>query len=146
MAAPPPIARRLDAIDWAALARSLDERGHATTGPLLAAEECAALARLFDDDRRFRATIDMARYRLGEGCYRYFAAPLPPLVEALRRHAYRRLAPIADAWAARLGGERHPEELAAFLARCARRGQRRPTPLLLRYGPGGAAALEELDP
>ncbi len=139
-----PIAERLERLDWEAIDRSLDERGHATTPALLTPEECDDLARVFADDGRFRSTIDMARYRFGVGQYRYFRAPLPPVVAALRTHAYRRLAPIANRWMAALGlSERYPPELPAFLARCAEHGQRRPTPLLLHYTAGGYNCLHQ---
>src|SRR6266446_8693170 len=66
--------------------------------------ECAELIGLYADERRFRSTIDMARYKFGVGEYRYFAAPLPPLVETLRRHAFPPLAAIANRWEAALSG------------------------------------------
>lgn len=143
MTATPAVAERLALLDWDAIGRALDERGHATTGPLLTPAECAALRGLYDEDARFRSTVDMERYRFGAGQYRYFAAPLPPLVATLRRAAYPHLARIADRWAAMLGGERFPPRLQAFLARCADHGQRRPTPLLLRYGAGGYNCLHQ---
>ena len=55
----------------------------------------------FRDDGAFRSTIDMARYRFGEGCYRYYAYPLPPAVAALRgvavQHLSRRHPPVPHA-------------------------------------------------
>jgi hypothetical protein len=138
------VRERLADLDWTAIARALDERGYATTPALLTAAECVDLVRLFDDERRFRSTIDMERYRFGVGRYRYFAAPLPRLVAELRQHAYRHLAPVAERWARAMGsGERYPPELAAFLERCAAHGQRRPTPLLLRYTAGGYNCLHQ---
>src|SRR3546814_2507790 len=69
--------------------------------------------------------------------YRYFAYPLPPLVEALRGMLYARLAPIANRWHERMGMDvRFPAEHGEFLVRCHDAGQRRPTHLLLRYGAG----------
>ncbi len=86
----------------------------------------------------------MARFRFGVGEYKYFAAPLPPLVAALRAHLYRRLAPIANRWQEALGAaERFPDALAEYLARCAAHGQTRPTPLLLRYTAGGYNCLHQ---
>ena len=86
----------------------------------------------------------MARYRFGVGEYKYFAAPLPQLVGAFRNHAYRRLAPIANRWMEALGdAERFPAALTTFLAHCAGQGQKRPTPLLLRYGSGGYNCLHQ---
>jgi hypothetical protein len=138
------IRERLAAVDWAALEAALAERGHARIPALLAASECAALAGLYRDARRFRATIDMARFRFGAGEYRYFDYPLPPLVQVLRGEAYRRLAPIANRWMAALGVDRrYPRSLDGYLALCRRAGQRRPTPLLLRYAAGGYNCLHQ---
>jgi uncharacterized protein len=39
---------------------------------------------MLDDDAQFRGTVIMARHAYGGGSYRYFADPLPPLVQALR--------------------------------------------------------------
>lgn len=138
------IRERLAAFDWAALARDLDDRGHASLPALLTPAECTALVALYPEDRRFRSTVDMGRHRFGVGEYRYFARPLPPLVDALRTQAYRHLAPIANRWAAILGEDaRYPPDLRAFLAAAAAAGQRRPTPLLLRYTLGGYNCLHQ---
>ena len=135
---------RLAALDWAAIEADLAARGHALTGPLLDAGECRGLAALWDEPARFRSRVDMARFRFGEGEYRYFADPLPPLVGALRERLYPRLAPIANRWASALGGkERYPDALAGLRTLCARHGQRRPTPLLLRYEAGGYNCLHQ---
>jgi hypothetical protein len=86
----------------------------------------------------------MERLRFGRGEYRYFAHPLPAVVTALRAAVYARLAPVANRWAAQLGSrEQFPDSLDAFLERCARAGQRRPTPLLLHYGPGDYNCLHQ---
>ena len=135
---------RVAALDWAALAAALDERGHAVTPPLLAPEECHDLAGLWHEPARFRSRVDMARHRFGEGEYRYLAEPLPPLVATLRETLYPRLAPVANAWMAALGVlERYPADLVGLRALCARHGQRRPTPLLLRYEAGGYNCLHQ---
>src|SRR5207244_1466667 len=127
-----------------AIEAALYEQGYANTPPLLEAEECAALGSLFTDERRFRSRIDMARYRFGVGEYKYFAAPLPQPVAALRTALYRRLAPVANRWMQALGSaERYPPDLATYLARCAAHGQTRPTPLLLRYTAGGYNCLHQ---
>jgi hypothetical protein len=136
------LARRLAALDWSAADAALDADGHAILPGLLAPAECRALAALFDDDQRFRQTIEMARYRFGEGRYRYFAAPLPPLVSALRTALFPPLAAVANRWATALRQrDGFPPTLREFLRTCAAHGQRRPTPLLLRYGAGGYNAL-----
>jgi hypothetical protein len=131
-------------IDTTTVAADLDREGHAVVSGLLDAATADAMVAGFDDDHRYRSTIDMARHGYGVGTYRYFAYPLPPTVAALRERLYRQLVPIADEWAERLGtGERYPDELTEFLARCAAAGQERPTPLILRYRPGHYNCLHQ---
>ena len=136
------IARRVEDLDWSWLVDQLDELGGVTTGPLLSPEECTSLASLYGDDSRFRSTVDMARHRFGRGEYRYFARPLPAVVDDLRAAFWPHLLPVARSWAERLGREAPwPDSLDDWLARCHDAGQTRPTPLLLRYGPGDWNAL-----
>jgi hypothetical protein len=131
-------------LDTMALAADLDAQGWAATGPLLSDAEAAELAGAFDDDARYRSRIEMGRYRFGEGDYAYFAYPLPAAVQRLRERLYAALAPIANDWATRAGEERQwPDTLDEFLARCHAAGQRRPTPLVLRYGAGGYNTLHQ---
>jgi hypothetical protein len=138
------IGMRLGALDWSAIERSLWQWGYAKTPPVLTADECAGLAALYDDDSRFRSRVDMARYRFGVGEYKYFAAPLPPLVEGLRVHAYPPLAAIANRWEQALSARtRHPASLRELQALCRRHGQTRPTPLLLHYEAGGYNCLHQ---
>ncbi len=138
------LATRIAALPWPEMADSLDARGFAVTGPLLAAADCAALSELYDRPETFRSRIDMQRYGFGEGEYQYFAAPLPPAVAALRQGAYPHLAPIANRWARVLGQETvYPDSLDSYLARCHAAGQKRPTPLLLKYGPGDYNRLHQ---
>ncbi len=138
------IEERLARLDWKAIEGSLWEHGYAKTPPVLTAEECAELVALYGDDGRFRSRVDMARYRFGVGEYKYFTEPLPAVVQALRRGAYPSLAPIAGRLAEALGSrERFPPDLKGFLIRCARSGQRKPTPLLLRYEAGGYNCLHQ---
>ncbi|MBW0093848.1 2OG-Fe(II) oxygenase [Pseudonocardia sp. KRD-184] len=128
--------------DWTALEARLDADGVALT-PLLTPDECAGTAALFDDDECFRSTVVMARHSFGEGSYRYFADPLPPLVAHLREALYPAVAAIANRWAERLGERAFPGTHAELRAECAALGQSRPTPLLLRYGPGGYNCLHQ---
>jgi hypothetical protein len=131
------------ALDWSALEEQLEAGGVATTPPLLTPGQCAEVTAMFDDDTRFRSTVHMARHAFGEGSYRYFADPLPPLVQELRSTFYPPIAAVANRWAERLGERAFPTGLDALLAECAARGQHRPTPLVLRYGPGGYNCLHQ---
>jgi hypothetical protein len=136
------VADRVGALDWAGASAELADLGIAIAGRVLDPAECTALAALYDDDQRFRSTIDMARYRFGEGQYRYFASPLPTLVDELRHAFWPNLLPIARDWTVRLGRPAPwPDDLDEWLARCHAAGQGRPTPLLLKYGPGDWNAL-----
>jgi len=80
----PDLKNRIAALDWAGVEKELLEAGHARTPSLLTPDECSGLAALYADEALFRSRIDMARHRFGLGEYKYFAAPLPPLVQALR--------------------------------------------------------------
>lgn len=138
------LVQRLRGLDWDRVGRALDDDGWAKTPALLTPAECAELTRLWDDPHRFRSRVPMARFRFGEGEYRYFADPLPRLVRDLRTAAFAHLAPIANRWMAALGdARRFPPRLRDFLAECDAEGQTRPTPLLLRYEPGGWNALHQ---
>ncbi len=138
------VAERVAALDWATLETSLWDSGYAKTPVILTADECAALVALYLDDSRFRSRVDMARHRFGIGDYKYFAAPLPPLVAELRQHFYPPLAAVANRWEQALGSRRrYPEDLAGLLAHCRRAGQTKPTPLLLHYKAGGYNCLHQ---
>jgi hypothetical protein len=137
-----PYAERVAAADWTAVAQEVDEYGCALLPELVTPVEAAELTSLYDEPDRFRATITMARHRFGKGEYRYFAAPFPEPVDALRKALYPRLLPIARDWADRLGrGDAWPDTLDEWLAECHAAGQTRPTPILLRYDEGDWNAL-----
>ena len=121
--------------DWTAVDADLDSKGWAVLPGLIDDAACVATAALFDSEQGFRKRVDMARHGFGQGEYRYFAYPLPQLVQALRADLYPHLAPVANRWHERLGIDaRFPDTHQAFLKRCHAAGQTRPTPLLLRYG------------
>jgi hypothetical protein len=130
-------------LDWPALGDELDRWGYAVTPPLLDEEQCRGLSELFEVDEAFRSTIVMSRHAFGEGTYRYFADPLPSLVQRLRVELYGPLVQIANRWAADLGTTPFPQTLDGLLEVCAAAGQHRPTPLLLRYWAGGYNCLHQ---
>jgi len=139
-----PATPRLERIDWTAAEAELDVHGCALIPRLLDAETCAAIAGWYDRAELFRSTVVMARHGFGRGEYRYFAYPLPDRIAGLRAALYPPLAAIANRWNATLGVQtRFPAGHADFLARCHAAGQTRPTPLLLRYGPGDYNCLHQ---
>ncbi len=134
----------IDALDWRALSEHLDGEGYATLPRLLSADACDSLRTIYDDRSRFRSRVVMARHGFGRGEYKYFAYPLPDVVEELRTALYPHLAAIANRWNEALGvTTRYPPEHAAYLELCHRAGQTKPTPLLLRYGAGDYNCLHQ---
>jgi uncharacterized protein len=134
----------INTTDWSAVAAQLDARGCAVLPRLLAPPTCRELAEFYTDDSRFRSRVVMGRHGFGRGEYKYFAYPLPPLIADLRTALYPHLAPVANTWSLRLGGDaRYPDSLEAFLARCHAAGQVKPTPLLLQYGPDDYNCLHQ---
>jgi len=126
------------------LASALDRDGYAVLPRLLDAEECHDLVALYDERERFRSRVVMARHGYGLGEYKYLAYPLPPRVAALRQQLYALAAPIANSWERLLGrAEAFPAALDDYLARCHAAGQLRPTPLILKYGPGDYNCLHQ---
>ncbi len=127
------------------LLADLDGDGYAVIPGLIDALDAAALTRIWAEDAAgFRKTVVMGRHGYGQGEYRYFARPLPDIVQRLRESLYPSLAAVADTWAERLGSPRRwPATHAELAAECAAAGQTRPTPLMLRYGPGDYNRLHQ---
>ena len=131
-------------IDWQRLSAELDEQGSAVVERLLSPAQCRALAALYEKDDLFRTRVVMARHGFGRGEYKYFAYPLPDVIAQTRTALYAPLAEIANRWNAALGIKaRFPAEHKAYLRRCHAAGQRRPTPLILRYGQGDYNCLHQ---
>ena len=130
--------------DWEEVSAGLDERGSAVVERLLTPAQCRALIALYEKDDLFRSRVVMARHGFGRGEYKYFDYPLPELVAAQRTALYSPLAGIANRWNTAMGIDaRFPSEHKAFLKRCHAAGQRRPTPLLLKYEAGDYNCLHQ---
>jgi hypothetical protein len=135
---------RMTKLEQARIGAELNEQGWAILPGLVSASGCDDLAGMYDQDGLFRSRVVMARHGFGKGEYRYFAYPLPSTIEKLRAGLYPHLASIANGWQGRLGKpDRFPDSHAEYLARCHAAGQARPTPLLLRYGPGDYNCLHQ---
>ena len=63
--------QRVDSGDWDAITAEVNDFGGALLPRLVTKAEATKIRELYPDDKRFRATIDMRRYRFGEGEYRY---------------------------------------------------------------------------
>jgi len=131
-------------IDWEQVAADLDAHGCAVVRGLLAPADCVAYAAAYGEEARYRSRVVMERHGFGRGEYKYFSYPLPGQLGAMRAALYPPLAAIANRWHAALGIEtRFPLAHADFIARCHADGQVRPTPLILKYGPGDYNCLHQ---
>ncbi|MCS7463801.1 2OG-Fe(II) oxygenase [Paenibacillus doosanensis] len=140
----PPLPERIAGLNWGVLQHSLNEDGYAKLPALLHEDECREIIGTYDDDSYFRGTVSMARYRFGIGEYRYFAAPLPVMLQQLREGLYPALAGAANQWQERLGQPPvYPSALADFSDHCRAHGQTRATPLILKYETGGHNCLHQ---
>jgi len=136
------IQQRVQNVDWSATGEALWRDGYALTPVLLSGEECSELASSYGDERAFRSHIVMARFGFGRGEYKYFKYPLPKVVADLRESCYPHLAGIANRWA-KEDEEKLPENHSAYLEICHRAGQRKPTPLVLKYQAGDFNCLHQ---
>jgi hypothetical protein len=133
---------RVAGLDWPHLADRLTRAGCVLIPGLVDPATCARLRTMYDDDSLFAKTVVMDRPEFGLGEYRYLRAPLPEVVDQVRRAVYPHAARIANHWQDLLGNSEHfPAEWAAFRDECRRAGQSTPTPILLRYHAGGFNAL-----
>lgn len=138
------LAERIAALPWPTLSEALDAHGNVLIPALLSSEQCAALTARYDDHAAFRSRVVMSRYGFGSGEYKYYAYPLPAVVEGLRAAFYPHLVAIANRWNETLDdATRYPASHADFLARCHEAGQLRPTPLMLKYGSGDYNCLHQ---
>jgi hypothetical protein len=137
-------AARVRTFDWERVSQDLDAQESAVIEGILSPDECQALAGLYPKDDLFRSRVVMERHGFGRGEYKYFSYPLPDLIAALRTAIYPHLVPIANRWNNAMDIDvRYPEQHAAFIERCHRAGQVRPTPLLLQYGAGDYNCLHQ---
>jgi uncharacterized protein len=133
---------QLRSLDWHALGDRLTRDGLAMISQLADSSTCERLREMFDDHARFAKTVVMGRPDFGLGEYRYFRAPIPAAIDRLRRAIYPHVAHVANNWRRLLGeSDCFPLEWEAFRDECQRAGQSTPTPILLKYGPGGFNAL-----
>jgi hypothetical protein len=141
---PNSISERISSLDWDLLQQLLDTQGFAKLPSLLDTEQCQELINTYEDNSNFRSIIDMKRYRFGEGEYKYYQDPLPPLLEQIRSEFYPELAKTANRWLEQLGKDPiYPPSLIEFLEHCHAQGQVRSTPLMLKYEPGGYNCLHQ---
>ena len=131
-------------MNWTSVVDSLNANGYAIIPNVLSPQECGHLSGLYEDDYLYRSTINMQRYRFGQGEYKYFNYPLPPTIQSLRELLYSPLAIVANDWMQKLGTQlEFPSSHTELIKRCRQKQQNRPTPLILRYESGGFNTLHQ---
>ena len=124
-----------DDISWEQVSRDLDTEGNAIIKGVLSSDECDEVRAFYQEEKLFRSQVVMERHGFGRGEYRYFGYPLPELIATMRTSLYPHLVPIANRWNKAMGIDAlYPAIHADFIQRCHQLGQRKPTPLLLKYG------------
>lgn len=112
----------------------LQTEGYCIVPGVLSKSHCESLRNMFDEEQRYRQTVNMSQYHFGKGKYRYFNDELPYLVSSLREHFYHRLVCLANQWSQNLSlNQSYPKAYDNFLKECEQFGQSKPTPLILRY-------------
>jgi hypothetical protein len=130
-------------IDWTSVQHSLDNKGFVLVNKFLNEGDCKQLEALYEKGA-FRSVINMERYRFGKGEYKYFSYPIPQLIESIRTDLYPPLAAIANAWMQTLNIDKtFPDVHGELIAQCHAHNQKRPTPLILKYGVGGFNTLHQ---
>ena len=134
----------LDAYNWEEVYAQLHQQGFAMLKKVLSAGVCQQLADEYQNDKHYRKTIQMERYRFGAGEYKYFGYPLPPLIQTLRASIYKRLAPVANLWMKALQLPlSYPATHEELLEACRKKEQVKPTVLILKYHEGGYNTLHQ---
>ena len=138
------ISERLRSANWNEISHQLHDGGYATLTELLTPEQCAFMRGLYDQPHGYRKTVVMERFRFGRGEYRYFDYPLPEVVQTIRGEVYSRLVPVANTWMQQLRIQKSfPQSHEELIHECNDQGQRKPTPLILKYGKGGFNTLHQ---
>ena len=134
----------LSTTNWQDVTESMNGKGYALIPKILTADQCEELIQAYDNERLYRKTVVMERYRFGLGEYKYFDYPLPKIIQALRETMYPKLSPIANLWMKVLKIEKlFPDTLEELQLLCHQNNQLKPTPLILKYGKGGFNTLHQ---
>ncbi|MDO5981601.1 2OG-Fe(II) oxygenase [Flavivirga spongiicola] len=134
----------IEAIDWNKMAVDIHEKGYAIVPKFLSGMLCQELKSLYENEKGYRKTVVMERYRFGLGEYKYFDYPLPKTIQILREQMYPKLVPIANLWMKVLKIDRRfPTTFSELQQQCHDNNQLKPTTLILKYGKGGFNTLHQ---
>lgn len=134
----------IDQSDWRKVEGALNEKGYSILPGILDGESCLELINGYSNSSAYRKTVLMERFRFGQGEYKYFNYPLPPIVQDIREKVYTYIAPTANNWMEKLGIEqRYPDNFEDMQRLCNSKQQVKPTVLILKYGKGGHNTLHQ---
>lgn len=138
------IEARLAAKDWQAITNELHNKGFVIIRDVLNKQECDDLITEYAADDTYRKTINMERYRFGQGEYKYFQYPLPALIRELRESVYAKIVPVANEWMVELNiNKEFPPTHHEMMKLCQEHGQEKPAVLILKYSEGGFNTLHQ---
>ncbi|MGF6950383.1 hypothetical protein QF028_002888 [Neobacillus sp. B4I6] len=83
------IKTRVKSLNWDSIQNELDEQGFAKLPAILSEEECDFFMKLYSKEESYRTTINMTRFRFGNGEYKYFSYPLPEIIQSLRESFFQ---------------------------------------------------------
>ena len=135
---------RLNKKNWKTATNTLSEQGFVLIKDLLSPAECSVMIAGYNNEKSYRKTVNMERYRFGSGEYKYYDYPLPELITEIREGVYQVIVPVANKWMQLLNiNKTFPKSHEELKALCNSAGQTKPTPLILRYGAGGFNTLHQ---
>lgn len=138
------IRNTIDNTDWKAFTEEIHTKGYAIIPSFLKNIQCEQFIDAYSDQRLYRKTVVMERYRFGKGEYKYFDYPLPDLLTEIRSLIYPKLSPIANVWFKALNIESSfPPTHKELLQQCKDNNQLKATVLILKYGKGGYNTLHQ---
>lgn len=138
------IQQKISNNDWQKLTEQMNEKGFVVVPKILSDGHCKLLIDNYGNQKFYRKTVSMERYRFGLGEYKYFTYPLPDLLQEIRQQVYTRLAPIANFWMDALHiNKQFPARFEELQKLCHDNLQIKPTVLILKYGKGGHNTLHQ---
>jgi hypothetical protein len=135
---------KLNAVNWNKITEEMHDKGYAIIPKMITNEHCTDLIKEYNNQKAYRKTVVMERYRFGLGEYKYFNYPLPNLIQNIRENIYTKLAPIANAWMKVLNIDTvFPNSHSELLEQCNANNQNTPTVLILKCGKSGFNTLHQ---
>ena len=138
------IRERLKQLDWTTILAELQNNGYSLVKDVFSTEECGDLIGSFKNSHDYRKENTLQRYRFGQGAYKYFSYPLPPLINGVREAVYEKIFSVANNWMNELGiDQQYPPTLDELREICRESGQTFPTVFILEYQEGGYNTLHQ---